>query len=671
MKKVFIILQFLFLLAIFSGCQKEEQKEIKTLSIESELFQYKGTEQVSSIAVNEEGLLYTVTCIEPENLEEANTQRFQIYDLDGNCIEQKDIVLGNSILHTTTLEGTTLYCTVFQRGKGVTIHAIDVMTWEVTELALLEEDFTIIDKILPIGDYIYLLGTSEVAEEKGYTLHPTVEDFDYAGQMVGRISRIEAEPQVQFFNIDFPIDMYKTKEGNLMIYQYTEDNGFGFIEFNTTKETLQEVGWLPSVTSHMGFTSCEDGYLFLNNWVLHYGTIDGMEAQITTDKALVNMTVSYVNGFVFYYDHLDKLVERVCITDVLKENKEIRMLINDNDTTYIYGCGYQMKKQEVDIDTFSLKVLARDSDFDLYLLKSSDANAYNIKKNGAFYSLNEVEGVKEYLDACFPYLKEVATDEDGDIWMIPIQVRIPGIFYDKDYCLSQDVDFSTMNYEEFLAFTEQVESQTPEKINNVHAIAEFFAQYLNVENSFDTELFRSNAKQLKNWYETVGENPYSYIMPTRYNGELQGQLAEFFYEYKAFSSDLPQYAQDIKELGVEDRVGMIGVPKITEGLENVGTCAFFAVNPQSQNLEATLEYLSTLCTYLMAQEDFFLLADESMYSDSPFMKECYELYANGSIYFAMDEEVYSSVFKEYLEGNIELEDMIQEIERKRAIYVGE
>ena len=48
MKKIFIILQFLFLLGIFSGCQKEEMKEIKTLAIEPELFQYKGTEEARS-----------------------------------------------------------------------------------------------------------------------------------------------------------------------------------------------------------------------------------------------------------------------------------------------------------------------------------------------------------------------------------------------------------------------------------------------------------------------------------------------------------------------------------------------------------------------------------------------------------------------------------------------
>ena len=40
----------------------------------------------------------------------------------------------------------------------------------------------------------------------------------------------------------------------------------------------------------------------------------------------------------------------------------------------MYGCGYQMLREEVDMETFSLKVLARDSDFDLvekfYLVKN-------------------------------------------------------------------------------------------------------------------------------------------------------------------------------------------------------------------------------------------------------------------------------------------------------------
>ena len=45
-----------------------------------------------------------------------------------------------------------------------------------------------------------------------------------------------------------------------------------------------------------------------------------------------------------------------------------------------------------------------------------------------------------------------------------------------------------------------------------------------------------------------------------------------------------------------------------------------------------------------------MLADETTYTDTPFTKDCYEVYAN--------EET-------------ALEDMIAEMERRRKVYVGE
>ena len=110
---------------------------------------------------------------------------------------------------------------------------------------------------------------------------------------------------------------------------------------------------------------------------------------------------------------------------------------------------------------------------------------------------------------------------------------------------------------------------------------------------------------------------------------------------------------------------------LSEGIKNVGVLTFLAVNPQSKNLEITLEYISEFCQYMMTQKDTFLLADESMYTDVPFIKECYQVYSDGTIYFAMDDDIYWNTFWEYVEGNMELEEMIEEIERKREIYVGE
>ena len=109
---------------------------------------------------------------------------------------------------------------------------------------------------------------------------------------------------------------------------------------------------------------------------------------------------------------------------------------------------------------------------------------------------------------------------------------------------------------------------------------------------------------------------------------------------------------DRRTAEASERVGVVDVPKIMEGIPNLGTVTFFAVNPQSENLEATLAYISTLCRYLMTLENSFLLADTTTYIDMPFIQECYDLYATGEIYFAMEEVVYLEAFNDYLEGII-------------------
>ena len=45
--------------------------------------------------------------------------------------------------------------------------------------------------------------------------------------------------------------------------------------------------------------------------------------------------------------------------------------------------------------------------------------------------------------------------------------------------------------------------------------------------------------------------------------------------------------------------------------------------------------------------------------------------ADGAVYFEMDREIYWTLFNSYVKGEIELEKMVAEVERKRKIYMGE
>ena len=146
-------------------------------------------------------------------------------------------------------------------------------------------------------------------------------------------------------------------------------------------------------------------------------------------------------------------------------------------------------------------------------------------------------------------------------------------------------------------------------------------------------------------------------------------IPNFFYEYNSHVSDLFNHYAD--RLGNADVFGIAGVPRIVEDTGNVGFVTFLAVNPQSENLEITLEYISAFCKHMIKQKDTFLLEDESMYTDTPFIKEAYKVYKDGAVFFHMSRDVYWNPFWNYMEGEMELEEMVKEIERKRKIYVEE
>ncbi len=664
MKRIWFILQCMLLL-LFTGCQTEATKEIETLPIEPEIFQYIETEQADNLAVDEDGLLYTSNFTSKDG---KKAQQFCVYDLDGTCIKEVEIALGNGNIQVMVIEDGILYCVVSKVGGSV-LASIDLTTWELNELVEIKhEEFLIVEQLVVLGDYFYLFGESSTAEYNSYTLLPEIRTLNYSSEAIARISRVEEQPEVEFFDIEIPLNIFPTKNDTLMIYHYNEEKGLGFLEFSPTEETLQEVGeWNRSSGQMNNLYSCEDGFLFLDNSILHYGTIDGMKAQITTDTSTIWNTIAYTKGFAFYYDYDTKLVKRVHITDTLKENKEIHLLMLSDTTNSLNGCGYRMKHQFLNAEAYALKVLARDTDFDIFLLSSREDISYNIKQNGAFYPLNEVEGVQEYLDACFPYMKELATNEDGDIWMIPVELAIPTLLYSKEYSETQSVDFSKMTFGEWLTLVEQVETTTPEQgsVSTLILAEELFHQYLLEYDTFDTEVFRTYAQQIKDMYEKTGMLllDYNLIISLR-----QGDPIETRYSYHYYLSDLLWCAQ---LAGDSEEVGIAGVPNLSEEAGNIGTLTFLAVNPNSKNLEATLEYISTFCRYMMTKQNSFLLQDESTYTDTPFIKECYQVYANGEVSFMMNADIYWNQFWDYLDGEITLEEMVEEIERKREIYLGE
>lgn len=675
MKKIKWIVGALLLTAMLGGCNKKNSAE-EIFEISHERFCYVGTEGVNRIAVDEDGLLYTVTAIMPEYDDfilaedyvfQPVTQLICIYDLDGNCIEQVDMKLGAGSVQEMMIQDGIMYCTINSEDSKPVLYAVDVDTWEITEVVVLS-GYTSIFNLVGIGEYIYVCGTYKQDEVKEYQLHPDVLTYSYKGERISRVKLNTENPKVEFMNIEFPIAICGLNEESILIYRYTEDNGFGFLEYNHEKGVLSESGWKNTTSQLLNFGDCGAGYLFTREGNLYYGTVDGAEAQILPERISIADAVVYKKGFAFFMNNgEERRVERLCVTDVVHENVNIKLLMHDDTMDKPYGCGYRMDKIVLSSEQFALKVLAQDKDYDVFLLSTNQSCSYNLKENGVFYSLNEVEGVQEYLDACFPYVKELATNEDGDIWMFPVALAIPGIVYNKEYCEENSVDFNSMDFYDFLTFTKKMEAEQPlmTSISSLLVYEEFFGSYLKSYDTFDTEAFRNYLEMMLQIYNEQGEWLADIGLLSNMTSE---NIPDFYYMFERY---LYRHLLNEQKLGNSDAVGVMGVPGITDGTGNVGTITFLAVNPQSDNLEDSLAYISSLAKYMLETENSFILADESTYSDTPYMRDLYQVYANGAVNFAMESEIYWEPFSEYLGGVSELEDVIGEMERRRKIYIGE
>ena len=75
-------------------------------------------------------------------------------------------------------------------------------------------------------------------------------------------------------------------------------------------------------------------------------------------------------------------------------------------------------------------------------------------------------------------------------------------------------------------------------------------------------------------------------MEAEYPLQTRGEVPEFYYFYNVYSWVLSALQEN---LGTQEDVGMIGVPKLEKGIRNYGTLTFLAVNSQSENLEAAID----------------------------------------------------------------------------------
>lgn len=648
------IILLLLSITIFGGCTKEEKEEKIPFHIEVQ--EYKD-ENIISYAIGDEGEVYIT------GLTEEKTYLHK-YDREGNLVYNY-ILESVYMSYGLAVNNNTVYIAgngYNEEGECVVLYSFNMETEVITKLW----DFNYLrvpKQLIYYDNKLYLLGS--LSNSTGSTLEGLNKPYENNGE---RLVCYSLEESLTYeLGIQIPISMSLTDKDTLMVYAYLESEGYCMVEYNPEKDTALVTAKFDQNRFDQ-FASANGGKSIIftsmvNSRGLVLSNLDEIlhEAELYEDAYEFGSDIYAIDGYV-YFMNMERNLLRLTLASVQRPNTVIRYITPGYQANAPYGCGYMMERSELDYDKFILKILAQDPDYDLSLINSSYHSSYNLKQNGTFYPLNSVEGIEEYLDSCFPYVKEAAINEDGDIWMLPIAIDIPSLIVNEDMIRDKNIPFkNNMSYEEFLQGLNIITKEDYDKLN-LHFYSfqwAFFDQYFHQFKTFDSDLFRNKINLLKKYYDKIPEE----IEHINY------RFTEDFYIVRERYQ--VSYESVLKYISENKLIKAYSMPKFEEESKNIGTVIFLTVNPNSDRLKDTLNYLSDWINYTMIAEEAPLYFSQPVPEVGTFRHSVYELYKNSDITFSLDKDLYMEGFDEVIELDKDIEEYISISDKKLDVYFNE
>ncbi len=663
MKKIKILL--LASLFALSSCSAETAQQTSLPDTYPDFFTYEINDFAANFNVDENGTLYLYTYT---HTEEGWVDEYTLssYDMNG---QRTEICKLEKAPNGFDVYDGIIYGAYMDVKAGHKLCAFDTKNGTIKDICTLD-GFIQISRIDVWENTVYVLGVS--TDRTGLSGEYTDEFgiYNYGGEKLVSVDISTGE--ITESSVPFPI-AYSLYNGNCTVYG-ADNDGYYFSDFENNNKRYHEIEQLYNFDFYE-----PDRYVFSSGYGINIGTLcagttdvnDGI-SQVLEGYFVMN-DFRTVGGYTFFKSYGeeagDMQLHRIKNSAYIKKNNKIKFIASEYSFDAPFGCGYTIDYETMDADSFALSVLSQDSNYDMCVVNSFENFSSNIRDKGSFYPLNDIPNVAEYLEHCFPYVKEAATDENGDIWMLPVEVDIPVIVYNKKACVEMGIDFNQKpTVEEYVAICEKAYNSEYRDGFATHTYIftqNLLIQYMANHTAFDTPLFRNFAEFSKEKINVSDYTKYPVYFPP------VGNVWSYLYEDGGEKKCLFSYERSGNEsvwYTNFDCFEFAETPSIVPSDKTNATCAFITVNPLSDNLEATLEYISSLTEYLSNQQNSFMLSDKATYTVPDSL---YNLYANAQIGFNVSEEICYDSYVKYHGGELTLDEMVTECDRKMSAYMNE
>lgn len=587
---------------------------------------------------------------------------------DGN--EETRYSLGEGGMHTNLCISDNFLYSVSYTDKGLFLNSFNTANNE-TKSFELDHSITSVLSMCAVGEYVYAI-TWDLDNYRKYDVEKFDENDDYCnyGELIYKINTSDGSAE----KMDIPniVCLAEKANGIVVFYAYDSEGGYYFTEYDCEKNKFSEKKYNNNFKYIFSFAADGDTILFsdLNNAkVSSSGISDGIARSDIAPNiwAKSGNDVQFSGGYCYALDSMTGNVFMAPAVSAQKNKAPIRACISELFNGELPTCGHTLKNEHVSDEEFCLKILANDSDYDLCMMQTGQPFSIELRNKGAFYPLNDVPYVKEYTDALFPGLKKIAVNENGDIWMLPVSAEVVSILYDDEMCSKYGIDIKSMTCEDIYKAGKKLYSD--ESLRESFAIRHLVCANCMIEQYESLMLSKGNEIN----YDSDTFRDICRILTEYSNSDfLQANLKNTSDRYDSFIFSVEAYNMDIFSDKVSN-FNVAGFPLICEGAKQTGDCQYICVNANSDNLEGTLEYISSYCKYMLESKNTFIFSDKSRYTDidKPVISGLYEVYSNADFTYRFPREVFEEDYIRFLNEEISADDFIKEINRKVNMYLNE
>lgn len=353
-------------------------------------------------------------------------------------------------------------------------------------------------------------------------------------------------------------------------------------------------------------------------------------------------------------------------------------------------CGYNVKCNELSEDELTMKLQAGDSDYDFLILDTRHSISRNLKDKKAYAALNEVDEIDDYFERCNYYIKDVAKNEDGSIWMLPLDIDCPVLMFNEEATKESGMDIEALDtYEKFIDYVYNL----PKEDSHYYSMPYFMVtedivyRYLDLyafdgkKVVFDTDIMKRYMDIMKKYDKDECEGTSFSVLPgyMEYSQDEKESINEkeetnWLFEMSRSSEIIYDIYYNTKNMEHYKKSNYVvkNLPVLDDSKDerNAIECTFILVNPESAKKDIVKQYISDICKEITDKKESIMLKDFDTKGD-PILDSVKELLKDGNITLEYPRDIIGGELEKYRFEGQDYKTTVSEMERNLSMYLWE